>query len=428
LSKIIDVPLTEGYYTNSTYNFFWNFIYSNGIEQNTTILTQNVFHIFLSKCNSTYTTNALNFIVKDEKTNELVNSTFGADFHFWFGSGSIYKNYTISNSSYSNSSHSFCISPSSYTFKTDMDAEYTSTDYFDRTRHLRTAQINNNTNNITLYLLNNSLGIKFFFKLQQELTPLSNAIITIDKQEVGNNTFKTIGIRESDSIGNFIEYLELDKIHKFYITKNLVLIDIKEITSSCTATPCEKIINVYLETSNVWNSYYDVYANAISYNISFDPTSKIITFTFVDLTGLAKYFRLQVNKISYNETGQIICNNSIYTTAGSLNCNLTGHNGDFITKVYISKSPEIIITTFYSTIKAIKDIVGSEGLLFTLVLIIVVGLVGAWNPVVGIILVTLVFFLSVFSGFIGISYTSIILIVILAILIIIKMGRGYSGV
>jgi len=142
------------------------------------------------------------------------------------------------------------------------------------------------------------------------------------------------------------------------------------------------------------------------------------------LTGLAQYFRLQVNQISYNQTGAIVCNLTSYSTAGTLVCGLSSYSGNFRGEAFISRSPELFVDIIFVIRAIIKEVIGKEGLFFTLVVVVVVGLIGAWNPVVGIILAAMAMFFSFAMGFIAISYTAIILIFILAIFMIIKMGKG----
>ena len=87
--------------------------------------------------------------------------------------------------------------------------------------------------------------------------------------------------------------------------------------------------------------YYNlIYANNTVSSLTFEPITKMVTYTFTDLTGAAQYFRLQVNKMVSNTTDDLICDTTSYTTSGTLVCNLTGLDGDFVAKGYISRSPE----------------------------------------------------------------------------------------
>jgi hypothetical protein len=178
---------------------------------------------------------------------------------------------------------------------------------------------------------------------------------------------------------------------------------------------------------NMWNGYYDTFAPNVVYNISYNKTSHNVTYTFVDTSGLATYFRLQVNKVSANETGSLICDKTIYATVGSLVCDLTGQTGQFVARGYVARSPEKIVVILYGVLSAIAEVIGkNDGLFFTLLMVIILGLIGAFNPAVGILLAGLAFIFAGIMGFIMISITAMILVFILMIILIIKMGR--SGV
>jgi len=192
--------------------------------------------------------------------------------------------------------------------------------------------------------------------------------------------------------------------------------------STCAATPCTMDLELKDAETDLWSGYYNIYATNIASNLTYDRTSKMVTYRFVDLTGLANYFRLQVDKINYNQTGATICNNNSYTTVGEITCNLTGYEGDFKATSYISRSPEKIDEIIYIIQKAFKEIFGNEGLLFAALIIITVGLIGAWNPVVGVMLGAVAFFFVVTLGLVEVSYTVVALIFAVAIFIIIKMG------
>jgi len=79
LTKSIDIPLlNDTFGENITNEFYWTFIYTYGndqIAQNSTKNYQNVSYINLQLCNTTYSTEALNFTFKDELTGNELNGT-----------------------------------------------------------------------------------------------------------------------------------------------------------------------------------------------------------------------------------------------------------------------------------------------------------------------------------------------------------------
>lgn len=425
LTKTIDIPLLNNT-PNGTRIFYWHFVFVGDVgssHQTSDSHEQNVSQIILTECNSTYQTQAVNFTIKNETGDHspITNNNFwSVDFNYWVGSGEIYKNYSRINTSTSNPSFAFCIYPNE-TYYVNMDMEYKSTNHSPRTYYFVNASLTNDTRYIDLYLLNEDDSVKFSIIVLRGYEVISSAYVTISKKVVGENVWLTIGKRKTDSLGTFIEYFDLDKMYMFSVSKNQQLIGVSERASQCTEAPCEMVLQFEDVDTDMWEGYYDVYATNIAYTLSYNSTSNVFTYTYVDLTGLAQYARLQVNQIKYNETGFTVCNESLYSATGTLECNVSSYTGQFSARAYISRSPEKLVDILNAVVNVLKDILGGEGILLSALLIFTVAAAGLWNPVAGVVLATLAFLASIWLGFVTLSYTSLILIIIVGIIIMIKM-------
>ena len=427
ISKTIDIPTNINAFENETKDFFFRLTYAGADVQETDTYYQNVSFINLQLCNTTYSTESLNFTYYDEITSTEINATANATsiqttFNYWIGSGNIYKNYSYNNlTNHAASQYKFCIFPSNQTFKTNMDLDYEAEAYAPRTYYLRNATLTNQTNEIALNLLTTSDTVKFFISVLEGMVPFPNAIVTISKYFVGEGIYRTIGIRETDELGEFIEYLDLDKKYKYSIVREGTSYGTIIKQASCEEAPCEITLQLEEAAVDMWQGYYDVHATNVAYTLFYDDTTKIVTYTFNDLTGLAQYFRLLVTQMSANQTGATICDDSLYSTSGTLTCNMTGYTGDFRATSYIHRSPGRIVGFILFVISAIKDTLGATGILVSLFIIITVALVGSWNPAVGVILVAFSVFMMKILGFVAFGYTTVILIFILAVILAIKM-------
>ncbi|MHA1225338.1 MAG: LamG-like jellyroll fold domain-containing protein [Candidatus Hodarchaeales archaeon] len=425
LTKTIDVPLNSEN-QNTTNNFYFRFVYAGNQIQETSEYQQNVSYIILQRCNSTYPTTAVNFTYRDEFTDEEINASSNktsmeVTFNYWLGSGTIYKNYSFQNLSMTDNQVKFCIYPSDINLKVNMDMDYEVMDYSPRQYFFRNATLTNNTREINLINLLIDYSVKFFVDIKQGIDVIDNAVVTIDKYYSGSGDYKTISVRKTDDEGEFIEYFDIDKTYRFNIIKNGELIGIIEKWITCQEAPCILSLQVEEEGIDYWQGYYDYFATDVSYDLSYDDSLKIVTFSFTDLTGLAQYFRLEVLKIKYNESSAVICNKTLYSTSGTLTCNVTGYDGQFIANSYVSRSPEKFVKYIKFAIQTIKDVLGSTGILITLFLIITIALVGAWNPAVGVILTAFSILVMTFLGFTAFSWATITLVFVLAIIIIMKM-------
>ena len=427
VSKVIDIPLNTNPFENETKEFYFRFKYEGDIIQVTDNYTQNVSFINLQLCNDTYDTTAVNFTYYDELINEPINATTNrtsikSTFHYWLGSGDVYKNYSYNNLSNNlTNQYKFCIFPKDKTIKTDMDLEYEATDYSPRTYYFRDASLTNITNEIILNLLTTNKAVKFFISVRNGLNPFTGAIVTISKYFIGEGLYRTISIRESDEDGEFIEYLDLDEKYRFAIVKDGLSYGSLVKQASCDEAPCELTLQVETAEADTWQGYYDVFAKDVATTLKYDDTEKVVTYNFNDLTGLANYFVLTVSKMAYNQTGETICNNTLYSTSGSLTCNMSGQEGDFQATGYISRSPPKITNYITFIISSLKNIFGPSGLFVSLLIIITVAFVGTWNPAVGVMLVAFAVLMMKILGFAAMNYTTVMIIFIIAIILIIKM-------
>ncbi len=431
LTKSIDIPLNPTPFMNSNYSFYWNFIYSFGGSQtieNTTINYQNSSYINLQLCNATFTTEALNFTFRNELTGLEIyahtnKTSIEAAFKYWLGSGGIYRNYSYANITSNGSQYQFCIHPYREILIADMDMDYEAVDYAPRTYLFRSAPLDNVTNLIDLNLIVIGDTTKFFFEVRKGMLPFAEATVTISKYDAGEDVYTTVSIRETDVDGEFIEYMELDKKYRFSFVKDGVSYGYIDKVASCTESPCEVTLQIEEAVTHLWQGYYDVFATRISYTLEYNDTAKLVTYSFNDLTGLAQNFRLKVTKLSYNQTGSNICDQTLYTTTGTMTCNMTGQTGDFTAIGYVSRSPEKIVDILNFIISTIKDALGITGVLVSLFIIITIGLIGVWNPTVGVILVCFAVFMMKLLGFVAFGYTSVILIFILGGILAYQMKK-----
>ena len=350
LQKAIDIPFNLNTLTNETKSFFFRFTYGGGFIQETDEQEQNVSFINFQQCNTTYPAQSLNFTFFNEINQTNINATanpvsFESNWKYWIGSGGLYKTYTFQNLSSSLNNYQFCLypyRPNNYTFRINGDIDFSATAFRENEHHLRNATLTNVSNDVLLYLLHTDYGTKFFLTFKQGTTLIEGATITIQKYFTGLGEFKTVGIQFSDDNGEATMWGEVDKIYKFFIVKDSELLGIVERNAICAVAPCTLSIIIEEAPTDLFEAYYETFVQNIVSTLGYNKTSKIITYSFVDTTGLANYFRLKVQRVMLNETKDVICNSQSFSTAGTLTCNLTGKSGEFKATTYVSRSPELI--------------------------------------------------------------------------------------
>jgi hypothetical protein len=386
---------------------------------------QTINPLILTYCNSTYPIKALNFTsVSELSPSTQVSSTFSGSFTYSLNPlRDITKTYLYENLTAS-PTRTFCIIPNS-TLYTNMEARFTASGYNPRYYYLINSSLSNQSSDIFLKMIDTTSGVRFTFTIMKDGLRIDNAYVTLLKKNLGTENWETLSITQTDNAGEFSEYLELDRDYGFIILKdNSVLGTIYE-KSSCSASPCLKTLSIQ---SNVSYDYMQVFnesfAQNVLYSFNYDKDNKVVNLSFVDTTGLANYVRMQVDLLRYSNSTNTICNETLSSTAGTIVCNLTSYNGNFIASVYISRSPEKIIAKISGVISAISETIGKEfSLLIVLALVLIVGIAGAYNPILGIILLVVVMFISQSIGLLVLSPSSIVIITILGFLIAIKLNK-----
>ena len=384
LNKTIDIPPNPYPFQNTTNPFIFSFTYTDvtSTNQNTTALNQNVSFINLQLCNTTYNTQSINFSVKDEITRDLIdpsanNTNAQASFEYWLGGGTEVKNYSFERlNSATNNTYEFCIFPNR-TFKVNMDMVYSAQAHDERTYILRNASITNITSVVDLFLLYENFATKFTIEVRQGVSILTDAVVTVARFFVGEGTHRTVSIRETHSAGQFVEYLDLDNDYRYSIVKGGVLLGVINKKATCTEAPCEFTLQISEDIGNIFEGYEDTYARNIFSNISFDINTKIVTYDFIDITGLAQYFRLRVTQGFYNGTGNEICNQQMFSSSGSMTCNVTGYEGNFVAVGTVSRSPELIDQILEFVLGTLRDSLGLMAIIISFAIILTITIAGA---------------------------------------------------
>lgn len=428
LKRSITIPQGEEGFTSENRSFFWN-ITINDIDtgesffRNSTTKNQTVNELIFRLCGGDASYPILNFTMYDENLGTKINATanpttFQAFFEFGIFSTNLNKNYSIDNQTVNTNTFDFCTGSDTNQFFVEMESFYTAENYADNNYFLNNASVDgNNTNEISLYLLNETDSIEFFIDVERDLLPLTSTTVSIAKYFVGEGAYKTIGIKETSSdTGEFTAYLDLDQKYRFTITKDGELLDIITKTASCSQAPCELTLSLESGKANVYEKFSEAYASDVLYNLTFNPNTKIVDFEFIDITGLANSFQMLIYQSDIDAPSSLlIYNKTLFTSSGSMSANLSNYtDGDFRVETYVSRSPYTFIDFLNFTISDITVGLGLLGLFigFLFILVIIFGL--AFSPIMLVFSIPLALTITKMMALVNISTTSLILIYILA--------------
>lgn len=381
-TKTFQTDVTMQEVSTATNNsFFWNItlIGSTNYSTNTSTFNQTVNPLSIDNCSS-YSNRLFNFSLVDEKNQTKL--TDGVNIQFYLMVYDSTKTNLIANLSFSSNYSGTPICFSKNFTSTDnliLDGliRYTATNYEPEYYNLLNIVLNDTTiqRNITLYDILTSESTTFKLTLTgTSIEPIANAIIYVNRKYVSEGIFKTVEAPLTDSKGAVVIHLvNNDMVYQLIAIKDNEIVSSIEITPSCSVTPCTIVMAQVDDIGGILNQYNEYFADNVISSITFNKTTKNLTYTFVDTTATANYFRLVVSKVMYNETKYTVCDSYVYAMAGTIICDLSNYEGDFIAKTYISRSPELtdLVFTFIVESSVIENL-GIDIVFFNLCIIIIV--------------------------------------------------------
>lgn len=415
----LTVPTVD---VNKTIGLNWTITFvnetTNITNSTTTIEYQQVWPFTFDNC-SAATTETLNFTLYDEAN---LTTITGDSYSTW---DYIYDSLTTKNFSVQqNSDHLFCLDPSTINLSVDMIMEYEATDYGQRTYYFNDYTIDSNVQQISLYLLESPTVFVASIR-DSGYNPLSNALLKVLRFYPDENAYKTVEIARTDYDGNAIVHLDgSGDVTYRYIIENSdgdVVLQSGDSKAYCATTSCELSFYVGGAGTNPFSNWQNI--TGLSYSLTYNNDTKIITYTWSDSTGATQYGRLVVDKIDMSTTTNV-CDVNSSSTAGTLTCNVSAYDvADLSASAYISQSPEQLVDKLIISIIEYYETFGNEGVFWIIMLILAAFFVGAWlnSMIAALMLSVLALFFGHVMGMIGIGLTSVTAMAVLAVIIIMKM-------
>lgn len=432
----LNIPVLPLGIRSENRTFSWNVTVSNintgnTFSDQTDYDSQNVTELAFNLCGLRgFNESVVNFTMFDEITGAQINAvtnatTFQATFNIGIESDNLAKNISINNQSVAVSEFDFCTDDSSNVFYGDMQSEFSAVDYNDNSYFLSNATFKgNDTSEISLYLLPDTSAVEFFITIQEDFSNLPDAIVQVAKYFVGEGVYKTVGIHETDATGKFTANLDLNAAYRYTVIKDGVVLEIIERDAVCEAAPCELTLSISSDIVNPLSEFYRSFGQNVLYNLSYDPLSKMVTFDFIDVTGLATYFRMDIVDSDYIDGEKIINSQLLYTSSGQITYNATNlTDGSYRVEVYVSRSPQIIIDFLDFIISEFIGTFGTLGLIYAVLIIFTIIFGLSLNPTFLIMAIPLSLSLVKLMGFLAIGNTALTIVYALAIMSIIAMNK-----
>lgn len=411
ITNIIDIPLvSEGQFENKS--FFWEidaFDGTSSVSTNTTANEQNVSRINLELCDGVFTTQALNFTAFDEQNITRIDPfLFDANFDQWIGNGTVKRQSNFTNSSIDEVT--LCISPTDEEYFIDATIEYdeaenTTSIYTLRNYFFQNDTINSTSQDIFLFLLEESSSTSFILKVQDDsLLPVEGVLIEINRFYPGTNEFRIVQIAKTDDLGKSVGFFETEIVdYKFFITRNnSILLETGLQKVIPETSPFTLTFNIGEPLGEPWKTQ-DIITDLDS-NITFNRSSLVVTYVYIDTSNELDLGRLFVIRQSLtNSSADVtICNENSTLSAATLTCNVTTTEGFYIGSGFITRfNIEELDLQITFNIESLSSIVGLLGLFYGWFLILIASFMFRFNVVAGIWSITTTVFLINLMGLIS---------------------------
>lgn len=427
LTVTLDVPTLPESLTFQNRSFFWNITVYNGTSSfvdstSNDLRYQYVNELGLGRCNATYTIFTINLTSYDEKNLTRINPFYSAgNIEYWLGSGSASKNYSFSNLSVAD--ERICLERN-LTYYINANIEYAQyqngTGYKKRNYYFDNSTLTNITNNLSLYLLHEDYSTSFILEvLDIQTRPVVDALVYIMRYYPGSGLYKIVQVAKTDANGKSNAFYEVETAEYMHLISkdgvNLLTTDKQKVVPE--SSPYTLSFTTGTAVSKPWDSFElnSSWNTALSYN----DTTKMVTFSYIDLTSSISFGRLLVEQLSATNRTITICDINSTQPSASLQCNLTDYSGNFVAKGYLGNNPSTLERVINFIISSAIDTFGKTGLFVAFILILTVAMAFIWSPTAMIISTNLTFVALNLIGIIAFSPTVIFSVLGVSLLLII---------
>lgn len=322
LYRYIDIPKVN---IAENRSFYWEIYLSNGTAtdaSNSSTVQQYVNNTFITLCNTTYSTVALNFTIMDETTNQNITGAIETAYSYYLGSGSTFETYSMANTSENRSNYQLCISPSTRVFTINGITSYYKAGYTRRDYLFNNFSASSTLQSIPLYLLATADSDMVTISVIDEgLTAVSGAYIYVQHWDIATDTFSTVSVLQTDESGEAIVNMRLnDAWYRFMVVYNGRVYLVTQPTKQASTT---RQLQINLNNPLSYNQF-----SSVSGHMTFTNSTNVFSFTFLDSSGAVNQGCLKIFSLQSNAT-TLLSTQCIQTTSGTLTYQLT-QNGTYV--------------------------------------------------------------------------------------------------
>ena len=378
--------------TNSTsFNYYWsyNLTYQNGTitQGNTTTQTQTVYRIKITNdCTSLTTTKTINFSFKDEVSNSFIPTDVEVAFTTYSQNSSFtrYDSFTFSGIT----NKTFCISPSTASYSSDITTSYSSSGYGSREWIKTGYGLSSTTKYETLYSLSTTNQTTVIVHVSDNSdNPISNARVELERWDLPLNDFSLVEVEVTNSEGEARFEYDTTAFYRFKIYQNDIL---KTTTTKFKITATD----LYYKLSDSADSSFirGILVRLIDSNLTYNYNTNTLNFIWNDQRQVASL-------ICFNLTAS----NSTTHIYGYCSTSHSGSQSYVLNRANISYSAysygvhtdggQYTMNTLSIEGAQLWQGLGEDSTFMAILIILALGLIGAANAVIGLFLIAIALFM-----------------------------------
>ncbi len=415
--------------------FFWNINIFNGTDSitvNTSTQQQNVTRVHLENCGVPFTVQSLNFTVFDEQNLTRINPfRFDGTFDIWLGEGSVKRNNSFSNSSIAEKT--LCISPNS-TFFTDAQIEYNepaNVTYVTRDYYFQNNTISNVSQSIPLFLLKEEFATSFILLVQDdELLPLENHLVEIQRFYPGENIFRTVQIAKTGTNGKTVGFFETETVDYRFIIKHNGTILLTTIQQKIVGeiAPFTITFTIGEDLGKPWGELEGL--DDLVFTLDFDKSTNIVTYTYVDTSTEFTLGTLVVERQNFTSFSSNIniCNVNSSQSSATLFCNISAEvvnfTGTYVATGLITRDNiQTLVAQINFIIESFSEVVGFLGVLLAWFIILISAFAFRFNEIAGLFMINATVIFVNLIGLVSFGLLSISALIAVSVIIVVVMKQ-----
>ena len=426
-----DIPLIQTLSESEIRNLTWEISLVEGATTttfNSTTQSQNVSRIHLEECDGSYTVQALNFTAFDEGDSSRINPFyFAGDFNFWLGSGTVKRDNSFSDTS--TAEMNLCISPEDRNFTVDANTEYNdevnSTTYNTRNYFFQQDIINNQSQDISLFLLNVDDSTSFILKVQDtNLLPVVDALIIIQRFDPGTGNFTTVSIAKTDDNGQTVGFFKTETVdYRFIIKKNgVILLQTSQQKVVPETAPFTLTFTVGADAGAPWERFEDL--GNLTKTLIFDDSTGNATFAYSDVSGEFTLGRLVLKRNNLSGFSETICDVNSTSSAATLVCGTGKVVGTYTASAFITRGSDVfLVEQIVFKVETFSSVAGMLGVFLAWFIILISAFAFKFNEIAGIVLMNLAVIMVNIIGLVNFGFLFIFGMMGVSIIIIVLLKK-----